>query len=430
MSIAAPQRRRIEVVGLFGGQVGFFNCHERISGYIGGVGSGKTHVLLRKALWSHMNLVNRVGRSKGCVIYPTYDLADELFFDPFKELLDAVGVRYKFNATHRRLVTRYGSIKGFQLQSPKRIVGSEWTWCAFDEFDVENWRNCDIAFHKAVARMRGCANSEMFFASTPEGHHYLYKIFVKDNQDGARKLFRGRTVDNPHLPPDYAPSLQANYDERLIKAYMEGEFVNLTQGQVYHAFSRDANVRECELLGGMPVTVQCDFNASSKPMCWNVGQLRGDDLYITHALARTFTNTHDMCIYLHEELGQLPPQMDFYGDYSGNAASSSSTLTDWQIIEEYFTRAGVRVRTHYKPCKSVRSGVNAVNARLKAADGQHHIFISPRARHLIEDLELTVWDATGTKEDQADNMRSHSVSALRYWCDIVFPLMPRINRVH
>ena len=40
----------------------------------------------------------------------------------------------------------------------KRIIGAELTFIGFDEFDVESWKNCDMAFKKAIGRMRGSDN--------------------------------------------------------------------------------------------------------------------------------------------------------------------------------------------------------------------------------------------------------------------------------
>jgi hypothetical protein len=43
-----------------------------------------------------------------------------------------------------------------------------------------------------------------------------------------RKLIKMRSVDNPHLPADFIERLQANYDPTMLRAYLDGEFVNLT----------------------------------------------------------------------------------------------------------------------------------------------------------------------------------------------------------
>ena len=48
-----------------------------------------------------------------------------------------------------------------------------------------------------------------------------------------------RTQDNPHLPEDFIERMQANYDPSMLQAYLNGEFTNLTTGQVYDRFVRE-----------------------------------------------------------------------------------------------------------------------------------------------------------------------------------------------
>jgi hypothetical protein len=414
----------------------FFLCDAKIHAYVGGYGAGKTHVFLRKCLWAHLNLKNKRGKSNGRVIYPTYDLAEELFVGPFQDMLDDAGIKYTYNISHHLFNTSAGTIRVFQLQKPHRIVGSELTWTGFDEFDVESWKNCHTAFTKTIGRMRGCDDWQMFFVSTPEGTHYLHKVFVEDNTKGDRVLFRARTNDNPHNPEGYVFDLESNFDERLLSAYRDGLFVNLTQGTCYHEFGQH-NLKSVELDPRLPIAVMCDFNRGKKPMCWNVGQIQGETLLVKSALHKTHTNTYDMCVIMEEELYKLLnlkadqrlPTLHFYGDYSGNKETSNSTKSDWDIIEQHFANKCQRCVVLVKATTSVRDGANATNRMLKDGRGVVRLFIDPEAKWLIRDYELTVWDDAGMREDQSNDDRSHAVSAVRYLVDYEFPLKPRHRRV-
>ena len=68
-----------------------------------------------------------------------------------------------------------------------------------------------------------------------------------------------KTVDNPHLPPDFIERLKANYDPSLLKAYLDGEFVNLNTGQVYDRFDREHVIKSFDA-GSEPLHVGVDFN--------------------------------------------------------------------------------------------------------------------------------------------------------------------------
>ena len=65
----------------------FLSSKKAINGFVGGLGSGKTHVFLRKTLLNHLTRTNKDGISNGWIIYPTYELSEELFIQPFIELL-------------------------------------------------------------------------------------------------------------------------------------------------------------------------------------------------------------------------------------------------------------------------------------------------------------------------------------------------------
>ena len=224
-------------------QWSFLTSKKPISGLISGFGSGKTFIFIRRVFVAHIMKKNSKGLSNGWIIYPTYDLADDLFVQPFSELLRNKGISFTYNIAKHRFVTSYGTIKLYQLQKPQRIIGAELTYIGFDEFDVESWKNCDIAFKKAIGRMRGAENSQIFIVSSPEGYHYCHKIFVEDaNED--REVIHGKTTDNTYLPQSYIKLMQSTYDEKMLLAYMDGQFTNLQQGSTYYAFNREEHTGE------------------------------------------------------------------------------------------------------------------------------------------------------------------------------------------
>ena len=87
-----------------------------------------------------------------------------------KGLIKQVNLPFEYKRAEHRFITAAGNIKIYQLQMPHRIVGSEYTYCGIDEFDVESWKNCDMAFKKAIGRMRGCDDTELYIVTSPEGY--------------------------------------------------------------------------------------------------------------------------------------------------------------------------------------------------------------------------------------------------------------------
>lgn len=158
-------------------------------------------------------------------------------------MLEEYNIDYDYNIAKHRIETGYGVIKIYQLQKPQRIIGASLNFIGFDEFDIESWKNCDIAFKKSVGRMRGAEDCEIYIVTTPEGYHYTHKIFVEDDNDD-RFLVHGKTTDNTSLPEAYINLLESTYDQTLLQAYRDGNFVNLTSFSTYYQFTRERNVQK------------------------------------------------------------------------------------------------------------------------------------------------------------------------------------------
>ena len=115
--------------------------------------------------------------------------------------------------------------------------------------------------------------------------------------------------------------------------------------------------------------------------------------------------------------------MEIYGDSSGYQRRTSGTSTDWALIREFFNRFYAFYRPSIHAASSnpaVRERVNCVNSRLCNALDEHHLYIDPRCRELIKDLEQVTWalDAAGrptTELDKSDRARTHCSDALGYY---------------
>ena len=205
----------------------------RIKAYVGGFGSGKTTSLLATTMLNLINRKNKDGVSNGLILYPTYGLADSVFVDPFREMLERNGIAYTYKIAAHKFKTPYGNIKIYQTRYPQRIVGSSYTYCGIDELDIETFKIAETTVQKALGRLRGCDDAELFITTTPEGFGYTWHLMVQEYND-TKLLVHGKTTDNHYLPDSYIQSLRDNYDDKLLEAYLYGNFVNLTQGATYY----------------------------------------------------------------------------------------------------------------------------------------------------------------------------------------------------
>ena len=389
----------------------------RIKCFCGGLGSGKTTVLLKNTFMCMISKVNpQTGLSNGLILYPTYSLAEEVFVEPFKELLERNGIGYTYNIAAHKFRTVYGNIKIYQTRVPQRIVGASYTYCGIDELDIESYKNCDIAVNKALGRLRGCDDAEMFITTTPEGYHFTYDFMVQDHNT-SKYLVHGKTTDNHYLPESYIQSLRDNYDDNLLKAYLLGEFCNLQKGSTY-VFDRDKNVGECRYDRTKPIYVGMDFNNDPMACCIIQEQPHSPQIKVIDEIMLTHQGSGDLLTErMCQTIRQRYPnnQYHVFPDATGASKHSSSRFSDLELIRRQ-PNFMVHVK-HINPL--VINRVNSVNNNLNKGN----VIIDPKCKSLIKDLEQVV-NKEGTREIDKAGMSSdlsHSSDAFGYYCDFRKP---------
>ena len=392
------------------------NPKARISALIGGFGCGKSKVLITKAAYCLTNKINpNSGKSNGLILYPTYSLAEEVFVQPFIELLEKCKIPYTYNIASHKFKTLFGDIKIYVTNQANKIVGSNYTWAGVDELDIESFKNADIAISKALGRLRGCEDAELFITTTPEGYSFCWDFLVNKASDD-KVVIHGKTTDNPYLPKSYIQSLRDNYDENLLKAYLEGQFTNLQRGNTYHGFEREKNVKECKYNRSQPIHVGWDFNIMPQCVCIiqeqpNSPQIKVIDEIQLDADGSGDVLTDRMC----KTIKQKYPNSKYYAypDATGAARHSSARYSDIEIIRRNNFMVNVR---HINPL--VVNRVNSMNNNL----AKGNMIIDPKCKGLIRDLEQVV-NKEGSREiDKTTNKElTHLSDALGYYVDYKHP---------
>ena len=402
----------------------FLKSKKQINAYVGGFGSGKTYSFLHKTFINHITRKNKDGISNGWIIYPTYSLAEEVFIPPFLDILRNKGIDYNYNVSKHTIKTAYGNIKIFQMVKPDKIIGVSLSYCGFDEFDISSYRYCELAFNKALGRMRDSENPEIYICTTPEGMKYTYTLMV-EKDDENKFLVRGKTSDNVYLPQSYLKLLEENYDEKLLKAYRDGQFVNLQQGQTYYQFNRDTNIQGVQYNRSLPVRIGIDWNVD--PECAVLFQLyeQQPQIRVFDCIALSHSGSGDLLTerMVNTIKGKYPnSEYVAYPDATGHKRGSSAMYSDIDLL----IKGGFKV----KALKSNPLVVDRVNAMNKALKG--NLVIDPSCSLLIQDLEKTS-NKEGTREiDKSNKSLSHMSDALGYavhWeKPIIKPILGSIKR--
>ena len=384
----------------------FFDNQNEIVGLSAGYGAGKTRSLCAMALKLMAQNVGFIG----AILEPTGPLLRDIWQTDFDQFLEHYEIPYSFRASplpEYVVHLKEGDCKLLcrSFENWSRIIGLNLAFCLADEIDVVSPSICDRAFPKILGRLRAGNVRQFCAASTPEGFRWLYNTFGTDEakERTDRQLIKMRTQDNPHLPSDFIERMQANYDPSMLQAYLNGEFINLTTGQVYSRFTREQNVTNIKPdIGLEPLRIGIDFNIQNTNAVIGIVQdqklLIFDEVvaaYDTDALAQTIKSRYPMNkIYV-------------YPDASGGNRSTNATQTDIEILSGYgFSNQSPRSNP------PVRDRVASVQALLCNGKGESRLQIHASCRKLIESMELQSYTEKG--EPDKESGYDHMADALGY----------------
>lgn len=407
-------------------QAEFFQLQAKYALFVGGYGSGKTETLancaLRDALTSSQALIS--------CYEPTYDLIRLILAPRMEEKLLDFGIRYKYNKTENIIYTSNPQCGDFilrTLENPVRIVGYESYRAHVDEIDTLKKDQALAVWRKVIARNRqvlldeeGLPLDDTFNRvsayTTPEGFKFAYDTWVKNKKVGY-DLVRAKTSSNPFLPEDYVQSLLDSYPTQLIKAYLEGEFVNLNSGNVYPEFDRRANHIDATLNEKEPIHVGMDFNRLKMSAVIYVIR-EGEPIAIKeHTGVR---DTPDMAKLLCERYKDKEHSIIIYPDASGaNSSSKNASESDLSILRQ----AGLTVRVN-STNPAIMDRINAVNAMLLNGDGVRRLKINTNhCPELTEALEQQPYDKNGMP-DKSGGL-DHILDAAGYFIAYQYPIVKR-----
>lgn len=194
---------------------------------------------------------------------PTYGLIEDVARGTFEDIMTKQNLDFKYNGQHSRYSTPYGKIILRSMDTPSRIVGYEVGYSLIDEADLLPKKKMREAFNRIIGRNRSVLHdgkhNSVDFVSTPEGFNFLYDFFVKEENE-TKKLIKGITLNNPHLPPSYVQNLKNTYTPEQLRAYLFGDFVNLENESVYYSFDRIKNGTQREVKPREQIFIGMDFN--------------------------------------------------------------------------------------------------------------------------------------------------------------------------
>lgn len=330
-------------------QSAFIKSTHKHTALIGGYGSGKTNVAIDKIIVKHLQ-----SNGKAVAYYlPTFKLIKEVALERFPETFSNYGIEYTLNKSDFDIRTKYGKILLRNMSNPETIVGYETAYSLIDETDILPTDKMNLAFAKIIGRNRAILPegqvNQTDVVGTPEGFKWLYDFFVK-NPNPNKTIIKAKTIDNPFLPSDYIDNLKETYTEAQVKAYINGDFINLKGDTVYQSYNRKAHRTDVVPLANEQLFVGLDFNIGN--MNAVIFVKRNNVLYAVDEIAMAY-NTQSICEILRTKY--IGHKIIINPDASGNQRSTSGA-DDFSIL-----RSNNFMVVSDKTNPAVSTRVNAVN---------------------------------------------------------------------
>lgn len=362
---------------------------------------------------------------------PTHSQAKNIFWEDLKKLIPDWAFREdryaSISESELRIELYNGAIiRVAGLDRPQRIEGGFWDGGVISEYaDIKEGT---VDAHIDPMRMRG---GWIDLEGVPEGRNHFYrevqdvKAKQKDgDQEYAYHNWRTAEVLWLWLGKERARkeilSARAKLDPLTFAQEWEAEFV-YTEGAAYYQFRENDHVHRDLKYNPKGTLIFCfDFNES--PGVAVVCQERdGFTDVIGEVFIERNSNTPAVCRKLLTDWGSHEGPVHIYGDATGGAKGSAKVAgSDWDLVRNEF-RGSFKGGTSYlvpSANPAERSRINAVNTRLRTADGTVHTrFDAKKCKMLIRDMEGVVLlkGGSGEIDKKHDKMLTHLSDAFGYY---------------
>jgi hypothetical protein len=146
-----------------------------------------------------------------------------------------------------------------------------------------------------------------------------------------------------------------------------------------------------------------------------IAQVRDGCVYVADEIVLRRATTQEACEEFERRFGIPRAGIAIYGDASGESMKTTG-FSDYAVVREFFRQRGANA-TYRVPRANpaVKERVCAVNAKLKNALGNVQLFVDPRCRELIADMEQVAYMEDSMQIDKdKDRLRTHASDALGY----------------
>lgn len=399
-------------------QIEFVTSTHRETALVGGFRSGKTYCLAVKTI--NLACAND-DEYPGAVIEPTFAMHKKVFLPVLLPLLDKLGIRYthKINDGLITLHTMWGKKNIWLLSAdrPTKLVGLTLSYACIDEIDTLRTVHATDVYNAVASRLTK-GSMQICSVSTPEGYKFLYDHFVQQvDADptllARRKVIKASTHNNHYIDDDYKEDIRRRYPPKRAEAYLNGEFVNITAGQVYEYFDRNTHntTKTINDFNNHTLHIGMDFNFQN--MSATVSTIVDKVIYTIDE----FHHLKDTQAMINAIQDKYPDRnIIIYPDPAGKANQANSSVSSIAQLQQ----AGFSVKVPSKAPR-IADRVMSVNAKILNGLGTISAYVNVNTcPELTKCLELQGYDPDGLPVK--DNKLDHMPDAYGYFIHWHFPI--------
>lgn len=397
---------------------------------------GVHHILLSGAVGSAKSVVGAHLAVTHCLLFPNARFGIGRLSMPalkgtlFRSIIEHIGDDIDIRVNEQSAIIKFpngSEIRSFSWSDKKykKVRSYEFTAFAIEELTENDSAEIYEEISSRVGRLTHVDEKFIINMTNPDDpSHWAYDRFINTPRPN-HHVYYSRTTDNPFLPESYVRDLKANFDPKMARRMLDGEWLSISQDVIYYAYDKDIHFVDGEYRynSSYPVWLSFDFNiGDGKPLSACLAQFINGVAHFFDEVVIDGARTVEACEELYS-LGYFnsPAKWIITGDASGNHRDTRGIRSDFDIIKKYFDN----VTTPYGKIEyvtkvplsnpGVRFRHNKVNSYLKNELGQVRIKVYKKCKTVDEGLRLTKLKKGGNYIEDDSNRYQHITTALGYF---------------
>lgn len=412
----------------------FLQSQAKICMFVGGVRSSKTYTGAIKGVLLSLAVKN----CAGIAIAPTFPMVREVLIDAYLKVLRFLSLRegkhYQYNKSEHRITFLNGAQILFRsANNPYSLEGLTADWFHIDEAAQINKNAYNTAIDR-VSKAEHLGRGQGWLTLTPKGQNWVFEESLNAQVDKSYSLETILTREAGLVAQEDIEWARRNLEPRYFRQQYEATFENWV-GLVYDDFSAEKNIKQCEFNPALPVYVGLDFGWNDPAVAvWMQYDRITGDWFVIGEFSRSHLSPETFAKVLRGEVVEFPnltfqaPCSDkFVEKYiAGHEANISRQEADGLSIKRILGRFGINVESKQH---KVFQRIQSTRAKILNADGDAHLFFSPKCIGLQRDLQAYHYpekngEVYGELPDEKpeNHQYSHRPDALSYVIDSITPL--------